>query len=79
MNNRQCCKISKTIQFCEFTIKHTTTTYYVPFLDIHQLICIKKRRVQLFYKIKATILNTKTTIKRIPIHLMHLKVNLIAK
>lgn len=44
MNNRQCCKISKTIQFCEFTIKHTTTTYYVPFLDIHQLICIKKKK-----------------------------------
>lgn len=39
----------------------------------------KKRRVQSFYKIKATILNTKTTIKRIPIHLMHLNVNLIAK
>ena len=29
MKYRQCCKTSKTIQFCEFTIKHTTTTYFL--------------------------------------------------
>lgn len=38
MNYRKCCKTSKTIQFCEFTIKHTTTTYFLrhPSMDMHQ-------------------------------------------